>query len=34
MQKKKLIIVRNGDHSLSSQHRLKLIKKELALLIK
>ena len=32
--KKKLIIVRNGDHSLSSQHKLKLIKKELALLIK
>ena len=32
--KKKLIIVKNGDHSLSSQHKLKLIKKELALLIK
>ena len=32
--KKKLIIIKNGDHSLSSPKWLKLIKKELSLIIK
>ena len=32
--KKKLVIVKNGDHSLSSQKYLKILKKELLLIIK
>jgi pimeloyl-ACP methyl ester carboxylesterase len=32
--KKKLVIVKNGDHSLSSQKWLKILKKELLLIIK
>ena len=31
--KKKLVIVKNGDHSLSSQRWLKIIMKELKLII-
>ena len=32
-KKKKLVIVKNGDHSLSSQKWLKILKRELKLII-
>ena len=33
MQKKRLVIIKNGDHSLSSPKWLKILKKELNLII-
>ena len=33
MQKKKLVVIKNGDHSLSKSNKLKIILKELKLII-